>query len=276
MVATNECNLLHFTSLESCIKIIESNRLRLSPCRGIKNSIVETQALYSFLYEYIKNNNQQQDKLCNIYNSDKSSLLDNILVERELTHMVCFTKFDKETIGDSKYHYLWKYYASNYKGVAIEFDQQYFPVNRDSSFYSGNENVINNRENDFYFLPMQYDHVDLKNRIDSILDKSNIGAKLFLGLVLDSYKPYFCQFEYESRLILYHSSIKNLKGRFWNTLPTDRRRYYFIKDEDAWYFPLESTNNTYTSIVKIHCLCQETANHLATKIGDKVEIVIHT
>ncbi len=230
----------HYTTLETLYKILASGKLRLTACNSLKNAAVETVALEVILSQFVKDKYPDEEG---------RELIRKYMEGRECSYMACFSKESPETYSFGN-DILWKYYADNCKGVVIKFDFKKFPFNQHPSYGNDiNGNVRRNTE--FRMFNMMYDQAEFLKR----MEMSGVDLYVFFT---DSYKPKFCSFEQEVRLIVFLNKITDLKT-LKHTINKNDIRLITAKEFNSdnrpsyLYFDIISAEGTESAIEKIFC-----------------------
>lgn len=239
----NQVPFYHYTSLETLYKILASGKLRLTACNNLKNAAVETMALEIALKKFINKYPENKDK----------ESIQKYLEGREKSYMACFSKKCPDSINSD---ILWKYYADNNKGVAIEFDYEKFPYTEHGSRGTQKNNIMQ-RDTEFRLFSMMYDE---EKFIDAM--KKFADTNLYV-ISTDSYKPQFCSTEEEIRLIVFLNEISDVNTLKWEIDQEDSRSItiseYNSDHRPAFlYYDIISKDGSSSAIKKVLCKNKET------------------
>ena len=248
-VSLHNHNLLHFTSLDTLKIILDTEKIKLSPCNEIKNYEVESEFLMNTITQLSQNNLELYKKLAQMYEENSiDSLTQKMIEERNKTYMVCFTEFDKP-LNDEKHSFLWENYADSNNGVAIEFKRDEICA----KYNRGISSVNNNRVSGVELIKMVYRVDEFEGLLDSLHER------ITCSLYLDRLKPNKCSQEKEIRLALYLNCPNDLQ-RLCNEMNniSDIRRFSSSKDGNYIFYNLGNENQRLSAIEAIYCRSEET------------------
>lgn len=261
----------HFTSLDSCEKIINTGNMRLSPCNMIKNIAVETMGLYSELEHILKSDTYLMDCLLKLFNQQQnSSLIDFLIRDRNKSYISCFSMFDEhnEIVLAKDARYMWKFYANDSNGVAIKFNYKCFPYFKHSTTSEQDANGNFHRVTEMRMDQVTYDSDKLKEQLYQCVNwdmKQHIFAT-------DVSKPKFCKLEQEIRFLVYvadRNELNRLPGISESSSSSNELPKYLYYD-----FSAQETNETGVAIQKIFCRTEETRAILVRILDeDRVDLI---